>query len=296
MAYNSPSCVATLGKTGLSNCKDELGSDAMLVWTTNTFEFSTESSAETEADWITAINAGYAFPHPIFDMVEPAIEDNVIEETPNGARLFVREGKYGGKGFAITALCNLANLRTFNEVTGRAFIVTANGKIWGTSPDGVKFKGFSLAEFHVGMLGGTDGTTKRKVSWDYQFKIPSEMGDYAAVPQLTWNPLTQLTGVVPVTVAVDSSAEGSVVVSVARDCDNEAVTDLVVGDFTMLASDGSTEMLPGDGFTDNADGTYTFTFTTPVLPADTYTVNLKTPSAQTTGQLYSATADSFVIS
>jgi len=64
----------------------------------------------------------------------------------------------------------------------------------------------------------------------------------------------------------------------------------------MLASDGTTEMLPGDGFADNGDGTYTFTFTTPVLPNDTYTVNLKTPATQTTGGYEAGTAASFTIS
>ena len=291
MAYNSPSCVATLGKTGLSNCKDELTYDAMLVWTTNTYEFASETSAETEADWITAINAGTVFPHPIFDVVEPAIEDNVEEDLATGVSLFVREGKYGGTGQAITALCNLANLRTFNEVTGRAFIVTGNGKVYGTSPDGIKFKGFTLSKFHVGFLGGTDGTTARKVTWTYQFKIPSEMGDFAAVPQLTWNPLTQLTGVVPVTVAVVGVATASeLIVSVIRDCDNEAVTGLVEGDFVIL--DGASAVQPTTGFTDNADGTYTFTFSADL---ETGTVNLETPTAQTTGQLFSATAASYTI-
>ena len=297
MAYNAPNCVDVLGNTGLSNCLDKLEADAMLVWTTLSFEFANEASAETEADWITAINAGTVYPMPVFDEVEPTLEDNVKQETGLGTSIFVREGKYGGLGRVRTALCNLPNLRTFNEVSGRVFIVTGNGKIYGTSPDGAKFRGFTLSEFHVSMLGSTDGTTARMIEFDYQLKNPTEMGDYPAVPQLTWDPLTQLTGVVDVTVAeVGTSAEGLVVLSVTRDCDTEAVSGLVEGDFTFLASDGSTEMLPSDGFTDNADGTYDFVFTTPVLPADTYTANLKTPANQTTGQLESATAVSFVIS
>ena len=152
MAYNAPSCVAVLGKTGLSNCKDELTYDAMLVWTTLAFQFASESAAELEANWIAGINLGTVFPHPIFDEVEPAIEDDVEQETGIGASLFVREGKYGGIGRAITALCNLANLRTFNEVTGRAFIVTGNGKIYGTSPDGAIFRGFQLSKFLMTFL------------------------------------------------------------------------------------------------------------------------------------------------
>ncbi len=297
MAYNDVACVAVLGNTGLSNCKDELTYDAMLVWTTNSFQFASESAAELEANWIAGINAGTVFPHPLFDEVEPAIEDDVEQETGIGTSLFVREGKYGGLGRAIVALCNLANLRTFNEVTGRAFIITGNGKIYGTSPDGAILRGFSLSKFHVGFLGGSDGSTKRMVTWRYQMKIPSEMGDFAAVPQITWSPLTQLVGVVNVTVAeVGASTDALVVISVTRLCDQEVVTGLVEGDFTMLASDGTTEMLPADTYTDNADGTYSFVFTTPVLPADTYTVNLKTPTAQTTGQLESAAVVTFVIS
>ncbi len=291
MAYNAPSCVATLGKTGLSNCKDELTYDAMLVWTTNTFQFASETSAETEADWITAINLGTVFPHPIFDEVEPAIEDDVEQETGIGASLFVREGKYGGLGRAITALCNLANLRTFNEVTGRAFIVTGNGKVYGTSPDGAIFRGFTLSKFHVGYLGGSDGSTKRMVTWRYQFKNPTEMGDFAAVPQLTWSPLTQLTGVVPVTIAVSGVPTASeLIVSITRDCDNEVVTGLVEADFVIL--DAALAVQPTTGFTDNADGTYTFTFSADL---ETGTINLETPSAQTTGQLFSATPASYTI-
>ncbi len=291
MAYNSPSCVAVLGKTGLSNCKDELTQDAMLVWTTLAFQFASEADAEDESKWIDGINLGTVFPHPIFDEVEPAVEDNVIQETAIGVKLFVREGKYGGIGRAITAQCNLANLRTFNEVTGRAFIVTGNGKIYGTSPDGTIFRGFLLSEFHVGFLGGSDGATKRMVQWDYQMKLPTEMGDFGAVPQITWNPLTQLTGVVPVTIAVVGVATASeLIVSIIRDCDNEVVTGLVEADFVIL--DAGANVQPTTGFTDNADGTYTFTFSADL---ETGTVNLETPTAQTTGQLFSATVASYTI-
>lgn len=294
MAYNVRSCIEALGNTGLSNCLDNLGHDAMLIWTLESFEFANEAAAIVEANWLSATNDKSMYPFPLFDSVEPAIEDNVKQDLPTGVSLFVREGKYGGKGMFQVALCNLAALRTFNEVQGRAFIVTGDGQVFGTSPDGAKFKGFKLSEFHVSMLKGTDGTTKRMVELDYQFKLVTEMADYPAVPVLDWDPLT-LTGIVDCTLTVTSSAEGSVVVNVTRDCDGQAVTGLLVGDFTMLASDGTTEMLPGDGFAENGSGTYTFTFTTPVLPDDTYTVNLTTPALQTTGGYEGGTAASFTI-
>lgn len=297
MAYNDNSCVANLAVTGLSGCQDDLGYDAMLLWTVDSFEIDTEANAKLQATYQTAIDAKNMYPMPIFDQVENTVEDTVKQDLPSGVSLVVREGKYGGKGMFQGALCNLPNLRTFNEVSGRAFIVTSNGKIWGTSPDGVKFKGFTLSEFHVSMLKGTDGTTVRFVELDYQMKNTTEMADYPAVPYITtWDALSALVGLYPTTLTVDSSAEGLVVASVARDCDGDAVDGLVEGDFTILASDGTTEMLASDGFTDNGDGSYDFVFTTPVLPADTYTINLKTAALQTTGGYEPGTADSFTIS
>lgn len=293
--YNEINCIEVLGNTGLANCKDNLGYDAKLLWTTANFEFANEAAAILEANYEDAINAGTMFPMPLFKEVEPTLEDDVEQETATGASLFVREGKYGGIGRFETAICNLANLRTFNEAVGRAFIITSNGKIYGTSPDGVKFRGFDLSKFHVSYLKGTDGSTVRWVEIRYQFEDPTQMGDYAAVPTLDWNPLS-LAGVVDVTLTLDSSAEGLVVASVVRNCDGEVVTGLVVGDWTMLASDGETEMLPGDDYAEAPNGTYSFTFTTPVLPADDYTLDLKTPSAQTTGGYESAAPVSWTIS
>lgn len=296
MAYNDNSCVANLAVTGLSGCLDELGYDAMLLWTGASFEIDTESNAKLQATYQTAINAKNMYPMPIFDQVEPNIEDTVKQDLPSGVSLVVREGKYGGLGSFRGALCNLPNLRTFNEVAGRAIIVTSNGKIWGTSPDGVKFKGFLLSEFHMSMLKGTDGSTHRFVELDYQFKNTTEMADFPAVPFITdWDPLSALVGLYPITLTVDSSAAGLVVVSVVRDCDGDAVEGLVEGDFTILASDGTTEQMPGTAFADNGDGTYDLTFGTP-LAADDYTVNLLSAAAQTTGGYEPGTADSFTIS
>ena len=295
MAYNVNSCVSNLGNTGLSGCLDNLGMDTRLIWTPETFEFADQSTAETLSNWTDGIDAKNIYPLPLFDELDSAYEDDVEHDTPSGTSIFVREGKAGGIGRFLGALCDLPKLRTFNDVAGRAIIVTAEGKIYGTSPDGTKFKGFKLSKLHFSGIKGTDGSTPRFFELRYQFKSPNEMNDYPAVLAQTWDPL-DLTGLIDVTVAVDSSAEGSVVLSVTRDCDGESVDGLVEGDFFILASDGSTQMLPADTFTDNGDGTYTFAFTTPVLPADTYTTNLKTPTSQTTGGYEGGTDASFVIS
>jgi hypothetical protein len=293
MAYNELNCVAVLGNTGLANCKDNLGYDAKLLWTTKSFEFASEADAEDESKYEDAINAGSMYPMPLFKEVEPTLEDDVEQETATGASLFVREGKYGGIGRFETAQCNLANLRTFNEVDGRAFIITSNGKIFGTSPDGVKFRGFDLSKFHVSYQKGTDGSTVRWTEIRYQFEDPTQMGDYGAIPQLTWNPLN-LAGVVDCTVTVNGTPTTTeLVVDVARNCDGEVVTGLVIGDFIVLDSTGNTET--PDTVTESPNGTYTFDYTGTPLTVDSYTVNLKDPADQTTGGYESATAASFSI-
>ncbi len=290
MSYNDLSCVSSLGNTGLANCVDSLGYDARLIWTTESFSFASESEAQDEDNWTAAINAGTVFPMPLFEEVEPAMEDDVEQETGIGLSLFVREGKYGGIGRFQVALCNLPKLRTFNEVKGRVFIVTGNGKVYGTSPDGVELKGFKLSKFHISALKGTDGSTVRFVEMRYQLKNITEMADYPAVPTLTWDPL-DLAGVIDVDLTVDSSAADELVVSVARDCDAEAVTGLVEGDFVVKDDSGSEESITS--FTDNEDGSYTFAFSS--LSAGDYTVELKTPANQTTGGYDDTGAADFTI-
>jgi hypothetical protein len=297
MAYNDNSCAANKGNTGLSQCLDELGYDYKLIHTPLTYEIADEATALLEATWQDDIDAKNIHPFPAFEEVEATSEDDVEQELNTGNSIHVREGKYSGIGKLRVPMCNLSALRTFNGVKGRVFIVTSNGKIFGTSPDGTKFKGFELSKLRVSYTKGTDGTNARMVDIRYQLQNPTEMGDYPAIPNITaWNPTT-LTGLISATVSVSSSAAGSVTISVASDCDGESIEDLVVGDFTMLASDGTTEKLPGDTVDpDNGDGTYTFLFTGPALPADTYTVNLKAASASTTGQYDPGTAASFTIS
>jgi hypothetical protein len=295
MAYNDLTCITDVQNTGLANCLDNLGYDAKLLVTLDSFSFASETDAENQTKYQDAINARTMFPFPLFEEVEPALEDNVVQETGIGLRIFVREGKYGGTGRYRIAMCNLIKLRSFNDITNlRAFIITGNDKVYGTSPDGVIFKGFSLSYFFQSGLNMPDGTVARMAALDYQMKSPSEMFDYGAVPQLTWSPLAELRGLIDVTVTVPAGFTATnVVVNVARDCDGEAVTGLVEGDFTMLDASGTT-VLPATSFTDNADGTYTFTFAV-ALASEAHTVNLKSAATQTTGGYGPGTAASFTI-
>ena len=292
--FNDVNCIVTLGNTGLSNCKDNLGADAKILWTKAGFSFASLADAQDESKYTDAINAKNMYPFPLFVEVEPALEDDVVEDTGLGFKLFVREGKYGGKGRYELAACNMASLRTFNILTsGRAFIVTTGGKVYGTSPDGIEFKGFDLSYFRQSGFKGSDGATKRKSELEYQFKSPSEMFDYPAIPAITWDPL-QLSGLINVVMSVPAGfTSSSVIVSVTRTCDNEAVVGLVEADFIFLDASGTT-VLPANSFLDNEDGTYTFGFA-PVLATEAHTVTLKTAANQTTGGYESTGAASFTI-
>lgn len=295
MSYNVSNCVADLANTGLSNCLDELGHTIMLLWTPESFEIDTEANAKLEATYEAAINGNNMYPFPQAEEIEDTSEDDVIQETAIGTKIFVREGKYSETLRMRVSLCDLAKLRTFNNVSGRVFIVVAgqqHNKIFGTSPDGAKFKGFKLSELNVSKLKGTDGTTARMVDVRYQLAQPSEMADYPAIPEITaWDPAS-LTGLIDVTVEVTASSATELTVSVTGNCDGQGITGLVVGDFTLLDDEGNSESIVG--IVDNDDGTYTFDVTT--LVADDYTLNLKAASAQTTGGYAPGAADSFTIS
>lgn len=289
MAYNEVNCTQVLGNTGQALCTNNLGADAKLLITLDSFSFASLADAQNQSKYQDAINERVMFPFPLFKGVEPAIEDDTVETTGMGFRLFVREGKYGGIGRYQLAACNLPKLRTFNNVKLRAFIITLNDKIYGTSPDGVEFKGFKLSNLVQSGFKGTDGTEQRKTQLAYQFASPSEMFDFPAIPQLTWSPL-QLTGLIDVTVTASDFANPTVTVSVIRKCDLEPVSGLVEGDFTVLDSSG-VEQLPSDNFVDNGGGIYSFTFNS--LATDLYSVNLKNPADQLTGGYQSDSADYF---
>ena len=295
MAYNDLNCSEDRANTGLANCLENLGADVRLIWTTESFEFASEADAKDITKWEAAINAKYMSPFPTFDEIEPNEEDDVETETGLGVSKFVREGKDGATGRFELALCNLAKLRTYNKSLGRAFAITENGMVRGTSPDGVVFKGFKLSKFFTSKMKGSDGSTVRWVELKYQFKNSNELGDYPAVPALTWDPL-ELAGIIDVDLSISGTpTSGELIVKVARDCDAEAVTGLVEADFT-LVNDESATQLPATSFTDNGDGTFTFTFTdAAVLSADDYIVNLKSPSTQTTGGYESSAEATFTI-
>lgn len=290
MAFNQITCSSDYGYTGLACGTENLGYIQKIIFAKDDFDFDTQTDAETQADWQTAINAQNIFPFKNFTQVEPSNEDNVTEELATGVAVFVRDGKYRETGYVNMSVHEMRQHRKFNNKSGRVFLVTSNGYIIAYSADDTKVKGFSLDTLQIGGIGTTDGSQQRRTSIYYGLADPSQINDYGVAIKPTWNPL-DLEGLVLVDVDTSGTpATDELIVEVSRQADDETVTGLVATDFTVLDAAGDTQAI--DTATDNGDGTYTLAPTTTFA---TGTVNLKTPANQTTGGYISSGTASFTI-
>ena len=291
MAYNQLTCTSSFGKTGLACGSENLGYYQKLLYAIDSFEINTQANSMLEATWQDAIDAEEVFPFKNFKQVEPSPEENVREEFSTGGTVFVRQGKYRETGMVGMAILEMQEHLKFNNRKGRTFIVTSNGYILGYTLDGVKFKPFNLDSLEVSNMGGTDGSTTRKVSTYYSLENPDEQGAYlVAVKPTAFNPL-DLEGLLNVDITEDDEATTSLVTfTVLTSCDGEGVTGLVEADFLFLdaAGDAQTDQT----FAEDGSGTYHFSST---AAAVTGTIDLDTPENQTTGGYYSTGEDSFTI-
>lgn len=278
MAYNQISCTSSYGRTGLACGNEQLGYFQKLIWTTEDFEFATQSAAEDQDEWTDGINEEKVFPFKNFVMVEPSNEDDVREELSTGVTLDVRDGKMRETGHSVMALCEMIEHRKFNGKTGRIFLVTSNGYVLGYSPDGTKLKGFSIDTLKVGLLGGTDGSTVRKVPVFWSLAVPEEFGSYVGAIKPTWNAL-DLEGLINVDIALSGTATSSLVTfTVKTSCEAEGVTGLVEADFSFLKTDGDAQT--GQTFAEVGSGVYTFSSSAATVSG---TLALEAPDDQTTG-------------
>jgi hypothetical protein len=172
MAYNQLSCSSDYGYTGLACGTENLGYIQKIIFSKDDFDFDTQTEVETQANWITGVNAQNIFPFKNFTMVEPANEENVREELSTGVTVFVRDGKIRETGHVNMSIHEMRQHRKFNNKAGRIFLVTSNGYILAYSPDGSIAKGFSLDVLEIGGIGTTDGSTQRKTNVFYGLSDP----------------------------------------------------------------------------------------------------------------------------
>lgn len=278
--YNQLTNLASLGNTGRVGSSENLGYWAKILWVKPDWEIDTEANALLQATWDADINLKQVYPFPYFEQVENQDEDDVKETLSTGLDVFIREGKIKEVGSTNLSIMTLQNLRTFNNAKGSIILISSNGYIMGYSPDGVKLKGFTLQNFHVGGIGKTDGTTQRRTPISWGVSDSSQVLDYGVAIKPSWNPL-DLEGLLDVDLALTASVSASLVqFTVTRRCDSEGVDGLVITDFSFLKSAGTVQDGGGLAFVEIGGGEYKFTATASLVDG---TLDLKRPDLQTTG-------------
>jgi hypothetical protein len=282
-------CTQEFDPTGNPGCSDisELAPITGFVITTENFEFATKEDFATLGDWTDGIKAEKVFPvTKIIDYEFQDEEDNMYT-SPLGLRRFNRYGKYVTIFKLSTNLCIHKALQSFMNQKCRVFFIMENGGILGTSPDDTKVKGFLIDQLTTQKL------VKPTSGGDPSFspimiveKNPLELNKYGESVIPTWDPASELSGLVPVTVSiVGTPTATSIVVKVVSTCgltsagaDNTIpITGLVQADFALLKTNGSTQTI--SSMTDNDDGTYSFV----TSGATTGTANIVTPENLSAG-------------
>jgi len=301
MSYNNLACGTTRGNTGLAQCAEDFGYPEFFILTPIDFSM-TIANAQLLATWAAAINDDQSdriYPLPRIFKRELDSEDDQYEEGDGGKIDFLREGKIKGTyHFEDISLCNHKQLRKHNGTKNRVFTITNTGYILGTTADDINFKGILLDLFRVEKRGQGTPENKQRTKIRIQENDPAEWNDrgyWINPPEAStaWNALDELVGLKDVNIAVVSSSSATVILSVTTNCGGEVVTGMAEGDFTITGAVEGAQT--ASSFTDNGDGTYTFTFA-PALSADTYTCALADPADQTTqGYEQFNTSPTFVI-
>jgi hypothetical protein len=284
MAYNELSCGSNQNNTGTKQCTEGFQDIQKIVLVPLTQEFASQTAAETLANWTTLRHAAAGtrgYPFPLILEKEDISEATLYKTFSSGIQAKIREGKRGYRFTVQVPLVVHRNLRTFNGYKGRVYLIDANGRMIGTSPDGAKFKGFKIDTFEVEQIKIPSGDDVAKTTILLILSDTTEFDDFGASFKpadlaSSWNAL-DLEGLQDVNITVVSSGATGAVLSLATTGDQIPVTGAVAADFVMTDDSLGAETITG--CTDNADGTYTFTWST--IGTDTYWINLKAPSAMT---------------
>lgn len=279
-------CTTAGSNTGLAACRENFGMDKLYIFAPidSDGEFAARADAETLSNWLTKINAASSNdrlkPTARIFAIEVNDEEPVYDAGSDGDQDEVREGRYDRRAMFLLSMCEHKKYRTLNNGNYALFIVTANGYIKGYT-DGTAFKPFSLSTLKVEKQMPNDGTVNNKTPIRTVESNPTEWNDnFWWIKPTTWNPLTDLVGLIDCDLSISSSSATSQVVEVLSDCGQVPVTGLVEADFTLVDSAGADASSDITNFADNGDGTYTFT--TNALSADTYTYDLAAVGTMTT--------------
>lgn len=282
-------CVTTTDNAGLENlgrtgCTtvNPFKSLKGVIFTLAEFSFADAEAFATKDNWVTGIKNGQIFPMPSLNTYENNSVEATYNESETQKRTLTRQGDYRYNFAWNLPLDTHKKLQSFRNGALRAFHIDEAGNIMGTVEDG-EIKGFSISMINPLKMqyvsASADAPALSRVEVDYDdYREWDVYGTYieASFGALKLEPLTD----------VNLEVVG-----------NPSATEVTIKVYSTpgLASDGSIAMvgIPGiveddfnvsltgpvavDGFTDNEDGTYTFTGTS----FATGTIDLVAPSAMT---------------
>lgn len=287
MAYNTLACGSNQSNTGDKQCVENFQIIEKFVITSDSFEFATQAAAETLANWTTGINAAAGsriYPFPQILEQEDISEETQYQTFTTGKQKKIREGKRGYRFLVQVPLCVHQALRTFNGGNWRIILIDSNGRVIGTSPNGAKFKGFKVVTFEVEKMKIPAGDATVSTPIMVMLQDTTEFDDFGASFRpadltVSWNALDLdgLQDVILTESVTDACDASGGTIDVSTTCDGVPVTGLVTGDWVLVDDAAGAETVTG--CTDNADGTYTLTWT---VAADGYILTLKQPVSMTT--------------
>lgn len=259
---------------------NELTSIDGLILTTADFSDSIANLA-LEATWTAGIKAGSVMPLVGLDDYEDQSSEDTIYESALGRRKLLKRGKTRYMfQFDVPLAVHRTLMTDFNNADLRMFIVR-NGRLCFYN-DGGTGKGFSTSMLNIGRMrevpsdGSTPGFTPIYIDLgDYR-----EWDMYGEFLEPSWNVngLEPLIDVNLEIVGSPTTSEIKVRVYAADGYDADgavkkvAIKGIVEADWSSTAG----AWTASSGYTDNADGTYTFAS---AAAFETGTINLKAPSS-----------------
>lgn len=255
-------CTTSISNTGHSECSVDVGFDVGHVFVPRGTEIDTEANAKLLATWTTGIkdvaNTRW-YPFLMSVKQEFAEDESVYEEMSQGKDEYLYTKTAKDRFFLPARLMTpkmVKNLRSFNDGTWAAYIITSNGYIKGKSIDGVKFLPIDVELQVEAQAKGTDSTGAH-LPYTVRMETYTDWNDYGEVVKPTaFNPQVELQGLRDVDLAVSGVPNATtLVITVATDLNAKAVTGLILADFVF--TDSGTP----DSVAETPDGTYTFTDT-----------------------------------
>jgi hypothetical protein len=236
-----------------------------------------------------AIKAEQLFPIPNIDSYDTRDKEDTIYESPGGNEKLLLHGKRRKTYQLDIPLSVHRALQSFNNSNLRQYRIHDDGKI-SFYENGTYAQGFTTSMIQAGMMKDVpaDGSTPAFTPFMVNLSNYREWDAFGNHVTPSWDAISK-EGLAPVTLEVTGTPTSSeVIIKVYQDdgydADGSVKEVLIKG---IVEADFVSAFGTQTGFTDNADGTYTFTSS---AAFSTGSVNLKAASAMaSTGLLIQST-------